>query len=170
MDFIKETDLPGVGKKFMIAPKDGGNIIIIVHDDGMREVYRIDEDAEDDVEHIMSLDDDEARKVAGILGGLAYAPKALEAMRVDLKELTIDWHKLRECELTDESKSIGELHVRKNTGVSIIAIIKKDRNSIVNPGPEAHIHVGDTIVLAGTREQINAFHRFIYNGEKNSGI
>jgi len=169
MDFIKETDLPGVGKKFVIAPKDGGKIIIIVHDDGLREIYHINEDAEDEVEHIISVDDAEARKIAGILGGLVYTPKAVETMRVDLKELTIDWHKLGACELT-ASKSIGELHVRKNTGVSIIGIIKKDRHSIVNPGPETHIHVGDTIVLAGTREQIMAFHKFIYNEEKHSGI
>ena len=164
MDFIKETDLPGVGKKFKIASKDGDEIIIIVHDDGVREIYHINEDSADDVEYIISFDDNEARKVAGILGGLSYTPKAVEAMRVDLKELTIDWHKFGKNEISD-SKSIGDLQVRKNTGVSIIAIIKKDRQSIVNPGPEVLIQVGDTLVLAGTREQIKAFHKFIYKEE-----
>ena len=162
MDFIKETDLPGIGKKFSVAAKDGGHIIIIVHDDGVREIYRYDETQDSEVEHIISLDDHEARKIAGILGGMTYVPKALESMKVDLKELTLDWHRLGECQLTCK-KSIGELGVRQTTGVSIIAIIKAQGENIVNPGPEVVLYPGDTIVLAGTREQIRNFHTLIQN-------
>ncbi|MDR1961537.1 MAG: cation:proton antiporter regulatory subunit [Gracilibacteraceae bacterium] len=158
MDFIKETDLPGIGRKFSASPADGGKIIIIVHDDGVREIYRHDgNDADGEVEHIVSFDDAEARKIAGILGGLAYTPKAMENMRVDLKGLAIDWYKL----ITPApfiGSSIGALGIRKNIGVSIIGIIRKDGGSLVNPGPEAVLRDGDTIVMAGTREQINAFH------------
>ncbi|MDR0434689.1 MAG: cation:proton antiporter regulatory subunit [Gracilibacteraceae bacterium] len=158
MDFIKETDLPGIGRKFSITPANGGKIIIIVHDDGVREIYRYDEtDADSEVEHIVSFDDPEARKIAGILGGLAYTPKALENMRVDLKGLAIDWYKLSPP-APFIGASIGELGIRKNIGVSIIGIIRTDGESVVSPGPDAVLKDGDTIVMAGTREQINAFH------------
>lgn len=161
MDLIKETDLPGIGKKFSVAAKDGSHIIIIVHDDGMRELYRYDETQDTEVEHIISLDDNEARKIAGILGGMTYVPRALESMKINLKELTIDWHKLGECQISQ--KSIGELGVRKNNGVSIIAIIQAQGENIVNPGPEVILCPGDTIVMAGTREQIRSFHKLISN-------
>ncbi|MDR1604423.1 MAG: cation:proton antiporter regulatory subunit [Gracilibacteraceae bacterium] len=158
MDFIKETDLPGIGHKFSVSPAGGGKIIIIVHDDGVREIYRYDENtADSEVEHIISLDDAEARKVAGILGGLTYTPKALETMRVDLKGLAIDWYKLA-APAPFIDASIGALGIRKNIGVSIIGIIRRDGGSLINPGPDAVLQDGDTIVMAGTREQINAFH------------
>jgi TrkA domain protein len=158
MDFIKETDLPGIGRKFSVAPANGGKIIIIVHDDGVREIYRYDEkDADSEVEYIVSFDDAEARKIAGILGGLAYTPKALENMRVDLKGLAIDWYKLS-APAPFVGASIGALGIRQNIGVSIIGLIRRDGGSLVNPGPEAVLQDGDTIVMAGTREQINAFH------------
>ncbi|MDR1070776.1 MAG: cation:proton antiporter regulatory subunit [Gracilibacteraceae bacterium] len=158
MDFIKETDLPGIGRKFSASPASGGKIIIIVHDDGVREIYRYDDsDADSEVEHIVSFDDSEARKIAGILGGLAYTPKALDNARVDLKGLAIDWYKLT-APAPFIGSSIGALGIRKNIGVSIIGIIRHDGGSLVNPGPEAVLQDGDTVVMAGTREQINAFH------------
>jgi TrkA domain protein len=157
MDLIKETDLPGIGKKFAVTPKKGGEIIIIVHDDGMREIYQYDED--DDARHIISFDDNEARKIGGILGGMAYTPRALETMQMSLSDLTIDWHKIA-ADAFIFGKTIGDLGIRKNTGVSIIAIIGKDGRSIVNPGPESALDTGDTLVLAGTREQIKSFKVF----------
>ncbi|MCL1852488.1 MAG: potassium:proton antiporter [Peptococcaceae bacterium] len=161
MDFIKETDLPGIGKKFSIAAKDGTQIIIIVHDDGTREIYHYDlEDEDGDVDHIITLDDNEARRVAGILGGMTYTPRALESMKVNLRELTIDWHKMEDCPVCD--KSIGELGLRENIGVCVIAIIKAHGGeNIINPGPNDFICQKDTVVLAGTREQIRNFHQLI---------
>lgn len=155
---IKETDLPGIGKKFAVTPKTGGEIIVIVHDDGMREIYRYDDN--DQAEHIISLNDDEARKIAGVLGGIAYTPKALETMELSLNDLAIEWYKLKP-DTPIHGKSIGEISVRKNTGASVIAIIGKDGHSTVNPGPEIRMNPGDTIVLAGTREQIKAFKAFV---------
>ncbi|MCL1790439.1 MAG: potassium:proton antiporter [Peptococcaceae bacterium] len=165
MDLIKETDLPGIGKKFSITAKDGTQIIIVVHDDGLREIYHYDmEDEDNEVDHIISLDDYEARRVAGILGGMTYAPRALESMKINLKELTIDWHKMEESTICD--KSIGDLGLRKNFGVSVIAIIKAHGGNIINPGPDDLICRKDTVVLAGTREQIRNFYKLAKSEEK----
>jgi TrkA domain protein len=153
-NLIKETNLPGIGKKFAVTPIAGGEIILIVHDNGTREIYRY--GADDNAEHIISFNDGEARKIAGILGGMAYAPKALENMELSLSDLTIEWHK-PEPDAPIYGKTIGDLGVRKNTGVHIIAIIDKDGRSTVNPGPDSSMNPGDTIVLAGTRDQIRAF-------------
>ncbi|MDR1206652.1 MAG: cation:proton antiporter regulatory subunit [Peptococcaceae bacterium] len=157
-NLVKETDLPGIGKKFAVTPITGGEIILIVHDNGLREIYRY--DADDNAKHIITLNDSEARKIAGILGGMAYTPKALENMELSLSDLTIEWHK-PEPNAPIYGKTIGDLGVRKNTGVNIIAIIGQDGRSTVNPGPDSSMNPGDTIVLAGTREQIKAFKTFV---------
>jgi TrkA domain protein len=156
--FIRESDLPGIGKKFAVTPKAGGEVILVVHDDGMREIYRY--DAHDNAEHVVSFNDSEARKIAGILGGMVYAPKALETIEFSLSDLSIEWHK-PEPNAPILGKTIGELGVRKNTGVNIIAIICKDGRSTISPGPESGVNLGDTIVLAGTRDQIKAFKNFV---------
>jgi TrkA domain protein len=156
--FIKETDLPGVGKKFAVTPKAGGEVVVIVHNGGTREIYRYDKN--DNAEHIVSLNDSEARKIAGILGGMAYAPTALDTAEMFLNDLMIEWYK-PDADSPIYGKTIGDMGVRKNTGVNIIAIIDKDGRSTVNPGPESSMNPGDTIVLAGVRGQIKAFRAFV---------
>jgi CPA2 family monovalent cation:H+ antiporter-2 len=52
-------------------------------------------------------------------------------------------------------KSIGELNVRKRTGATIIAVSRGD-DAEVNPNPEFHLRPGDSIVLLGSPEQIDA--------------
>jgi len=51
-------------------------------------------------------------------------------------------------------KTIGELKLRKKTGVTIIAITREGRTEI-NPGPETPIQAEDVLVLLGGEEQID---------------
>jgi CPA2 family monovalent cation:H+ antiporter-2 len=51
-------------------------------------------------------------------------------------------------------KTIGELRLRKKTGVSIIAITH-DGETEINPGPETTIHAEDVLVLLGEAKQID---------------
>ncbi|MDQ7056122.1 MAG: TrkA C-terminal domain-containing protein [Persephonella sp.] len=61
-------------------------------------------------------------------------------------------------EFSSFRKSIKESDIRKRSGVTVIAIIKKDR-TIVNPKPDEIISAGDTVVVVGTREQVENFVR-----------
>jgi monovalent cation:H+ antiporter-2, CPA2 family len=51
-------------------------------------------------------------------------------------------------------KTIGELGIRKRTGVSIIAITR-DGHTQINPGPEIKLQPDDMLVLLGGAEQID---------------
>ena len=51
-------------------------------------------------------------------------------------------------------KTIGELKLRKKTGVTIIAITR-DGHTEINPGPETRIQADDVLVLLGGEEQID---------------
>lgn len=151
MSVVRESDLIGIGKKFQIETEAGDNMVVVIHDDGRRELYRHDE--EDNETHcVMTLSDEESRQVAGIIGGLSYKPKALETIEVALDDLRIEWYKV-EASNDGVDKSIGELGVRQKTGASIIAAIK-DSETIINPGPEYVITQGATLVIAGKAKNI----------------
>jgi len=151
MSIVRESDLIGIGKKYQIETEAGDHMVVVIHDDGRRELYRYDQE-ECESKCVMTLSDEESRQVAGIIGGLSYKPKALETIEVALDDLSIEWIKVSK-DSPSLGKSIGELEVRKRTGASIIAAIKEG-DSIINPGPDYIMHADTTMVVAGKRNHI----------------
>jgi len=151
MSIVRESDLIGIGKKYQIETEAGDHMVVVIHDDGRRELYRYDQE-ESESKCVMTLSDEESRQVAGIIGGLSYKPKALETIEVALDDLSIEWIKVNKGS-PSIGKSIGEMEVRKRTGASIIAAIKEG-DSIINPGPDYVMSEDTTMVVAGKRSHI----------------
>lgn len=160
MSLIRETTLPGIGQKFEIKTRSGDKVVVIVHDDGRRELYHFNQNNPDDSIATISLDDNEARQISAIIGGMVYKPKALESMEVALDGLIIEWYKI-EPGCKGIGKTIGELEIRKKTGASIIAILGADHSKKINPGADQVIQSGMTLVVTGERSQIQAFKGLI---------
>src|SRR5690554_7062816 len=132
MSVVRESDLVGIGKKYEIDTEAGDQMVVVIHDDGRRELYRR-EDEDNETHCVMTLSDEESRQVAGIIGGLSYKPKALETIEVALDDLIIEWYKVEESGKSIH-KTIGDLEIRQRTGATIIAGISEgdtDRKSVV---------------------------------------
>lgn len=70
-------------------------------------------------------------------------------------DMFFEWYKI-EPGSHAIGKIIGELHIRKLTGGTIIAVIESDQKKIVNPGPETTINEGSTVVILGEKSQVKA--------------
>lgn len=161
---IREIDLPGIGKKFQLIARDGSKLVLVVHDDGRRECYHFDSAVAEESLSMVTLDDDEARLVAGILGGMTYKPKALETMEMALDELILEWYRV-DPDSGCVGRTIGELNVRQRCGVTIIALIEKHNAARhINPGPEVSLTADCTLVVAGERRQQKLFKSILKNG------
>lgn len=174
MSTIKEAELPGLGKKFEVSLDSGDRVVVVIHDEGAREVYHIPE-GEDDATSSVTMTDQEARQVGAIISGSFYQPRLLEKLRTAVADLHIEWLKVQENSRV-AGKSIGDLGLRKNHGIIVIAVIEdklkcRRAHTRINPGPSYVFTPGHTIVAAGTKENMDQFESMLQNdsdGEDDS--
>src|SRR5690348_18446749 len=94
MSNIHEAALPGIGRKFQIETANGDRLVIVIHDDGTRELYHFTRKHPDRVASVVTLADSEARQIAGIIGGLTYVPKALPPAEIVPDDLLLEWYSI----------------------------------------------------------------------------
>lgn len=150
---IRESELPGVGKKFEMITRNNDKVVIVIHDNGNRELYFFEEDDFEEYSATTTFDDAEARQVAAIIGGMTYKPKALETLELTFDELVIEWMKI-EKGAKGAGKTIGDLEIRSSFNVNMIAILRKNHQKIHSPGPETMLEEGDTVIISGERKNL----------------
>jgi TrkA domain protein len=160
---IKETYLPGVGRKFQIETLSGDRLVIVIHDDGKRELYHFTRKQMDRPASVVTLTDGEARQFAGIVGGLTYVPKALPSTEVVLDDLVLEWLTI-EPKAACGGKTIRDLQVRTQTGASIVSIIEPNRASRTNPEADTVLNEGATLIIAGDRHSLAKLKLLLIEG------
>lgn len=163
MSTIRESELPGIGHKFRMETRAGDELIVVVHGDGLRELYHARRDDPERCTLVAELDDVEARQIAGIIGGLNLRPRDLDAVEHALDELAVEWHRMRR-DSPVIGRTIGELDVRHRTGAAIVAVVGPGQTKNINPGPEQVLEADMTLVLLGERGQIHAVRRLLSGG------
>lgn len=143
---IKESDLPGVGKKFTLET-DNGEVIVILHNTGRREVFTR-ADPDEDSEKVLELTDKESRLFASVIEGAYFQPVAddpIEATLTDDDNL-IEWLTV-EKDSPLVGQTLAEADIRSEYGVSVIAV--QGEETVPNPEPDTVIGEGQTLVLIG---------------------
>lgn len=162
MTLIREAELPGLGKKYQLNLENGDQVVVIIHDDGTREIYHFAEDGDEPLSTVL-LSDQESRQLGSIIGGAFYQPRTLDRLDTAVSDLRIEWLKVR-GDSDIAGKSIGEMGLRKNHGIIIIAVMEDKgggrRETIhINPGPGYVFKPGHTVVAAGRIDKIRQFEK-----------
>lgn len=165
MPTISETFLPGVGRKFQVETISGDKLVIVIHDDGTRELYHFTRRNLDRPSSVLQLSDGEARQIAGIVGGLTYVPRSLPIAEIVLEDLVLEWFTI-EPGAACIGRTIRELQVRTRTGASIVSIIEPDQTKRTNPEAHTVLNVGATLIAAGDRKTITALKRLLIAGSE----
>jgi TrkA domain protein len=159
---LKETRLPGIGVKYGFRTSEGGRLAVVLHNDGVREIYVFRHEHADEPSAVIRLDDDEARQLGAVLGGAYERPKIVEDLELALGELLIEW-----VAVPDSSPLIGrtlaECGFRAKTGITVIAILREPE-PIAGAQPADVLERGDTLVTVGKLGQYPAFRKLLAEG------
>ncbi|MDT7921491.1 MAG: TrkA C-terminal domain-containing protein [Thermus sp.] len=153
---VEEVALPGVGRKFTITVQSGDRLVIVVHNSGKRELQYFEAGEDDEPRAALDLTDEEAREVGAILAGVLFHPEAVGDTQSKLGQKVIEWIKVLPGSRL-AGKRVGEIPLPP--GAHLLAVDRPGAPLVPNPGPEVVLEVGDTLVVAGTREAVEALKR-----------
>ncbi len=158
---IYEADVPGVGKRFEVELGDEERLVVIVHHDGKREIFRRDH-PDADAEKLFDITSQEARQVANVLQGADFQPLDLDAVDVPLGTAIMEW-----VEIPGDSPVAGETiedaELRQQTGATVAAI-QRDDETIGSPKPDTVLSAGDILIVIGSRAEQQALDDLLTTG------
>jgi len=144
---VREVTLPGVGKKYVMPLRAGGNVAIVVKPDGERQLFHF-LSGDDRPCDVVKLDRDEAQQVANLMGGAIVPGPDLEKLELALGDMELEW-----VELPEGAPGVGRtlegMALRRRTGASVVAVIRDD-DAIANPAIDMPFRQQDTLLLVGT--------------------
>ncbi len=160
---VRRAELPEVGTKYEFETKNGDKIAIVFLLTDKIQLYLLEKSCDEPC--VVNLTPEEARRLGSILFGAVFTyERAQEREAVDvsfsaLSDLRLSVHTYP-VGRNLAGKSIGELAIRKKTGVTVIAVSRGGEN-IVNPPPSFVFQEGDVLVAMGEWHQLRSFEKEI---------
>ncbi|GAA3955548.1 TrkA C-terminal domain-containing protein [Streptomyces marokkonensis] len=148
---LRATPLPGIGVQYDLVTREHRHLSVVAHRDGTRtvNVYRADDP--DSCAHSLRLAGPEAGALIDALkpshhsANLLYTTDlGLVAERIEVAA-TSRWN----------GRLLGETCMRTETGASIVAVLRR-AEAIPSPAPDFRLVGGDTLIVIGTREGVDA--------------
>lgn len=162
MPRVEERKLPGVGLCHEMETRRGLKLGVVTHKTGTRQLLAYEPDDPDTGHELFTVDEDEARTLAELLGGVSVTERLADVFRTSLQGVTIEWATVaRDWQIA--GRPMGDGRLRTRTGVSIIAIVRGEQ-TIPSPSPDDVIEADDTLVLVGTPEAVGSAQQILEHG------
>ncbi|MEX0762001.1 MAG: TrkA C-terminal domain-containing protein [Dehalococcoidia bacterium] len=161
MGAIEETDLAGIGTRYLIRTRSGENLIIVVHDAGPVEIYHATGN-DPEPAPVAHLNEEEARHLAAIIGRTIYRPEAIE--RLSRSGVRIVWHELQPGAFAI-GKTPDELQVPEKTGGTIISVVQRGGERNMDVSGDYVFQEGDQAAVAGSQKETQASIRLLDKGQ-----
>lgn len=146
---IEETQLPGVGVRYSFVTGDRVRVSVLHHRTGHRELFVSPPEDPDTAEQVLDLSTSEARTLAELMGG-SQVVADLDRLQHVVPGMALDWLEVEPASPA-AGRTIGQLEVRKSTGVTIVTVLR-DGEHEPSPGPDFGLEAGDTVVVVGPPE------------------
>ena len=156
-DQIREQELPGIGRRYSVQA-DGGELSVVIHHSGRRDVYLTDASSHMPPS-VATLSDGQARRLGAVLAGAYFQPTVSRKIEAVVGRLLIDWVTVT-ADSPGAGRSIADLQVRRQTRMTIVAILRGD-DVVVVPEPTEALRAGDRVVVVGRPEDLDGFMRHV---------
>jgi TrkA domain protein len=150
---VEETPLPGIGLRHEFTTAEGQRVGLVSHRSGRRDVLVYDARDPDAARQALTLTADEAEVIASLLGA-ARITRELIDLPEQVAGLVVEWLPLPPGS-PYAGRTLGDTRARTRTGASVVALV---RGGAVepSPGPEHDLLPGDTLVIVGTPQGVQA--------------
>ncbi|MFJ1567801.1 cation:proton antiporter regulatory subunit [Streptomyces erythrochromogenes] len=148
---MRTTPLPGIGVQYDLTTREHRNLSVIAHRDGTRTVSLYRADDPDACAESLHLTGPETASLIDALMPAHHSPNVLHTTDLGLVAERV--------ELSAHShwngRVLGETRMRTDTGVSVVAVLRR-AEARPSPAPDFRLAGGDTLILIGTREGVDA--------------
>ncbi|WP_107046888.1 cation:proton antiporter regulatory subunit [Streptomyces albus] len=148
---MSTTPLPGIGVQYDLTTREQRHLSVIANRDGTRSFNAYRSDDPDACALSLRLTGSEAALIADVLTPQDHSPSLLYTTDLGLVAERIPlggsshWN----------GRVLGDTCLRTETGVSIVAVLRRSE-AIPSPTPDFRLAGGDTLIVIGTREGVDA--------------
>ncbi|ADB34854.1 TrkA-C domain protein [Kribbella flavida DSM 17836] len=152
------TALPGIGTRYDLVTEGGRHVSVVVHEDGRRFLGFHDPEDDDNCQNSVPLDPAEAAALA-----LLLVPTPGDPLSTDL-EIDLVTEQIPVTSGSPYSgRTLADTQARTRTGASVVAVLRRT-GATPSPKPDFRFATGDTLVVVGTREGVDAVADLISGG------
>ncbi|MEU1277376.1 TrkA C-terminal domain-containing protein [Streptomyces sp. NPDC005805] len=156
--YTRRTSLPGVGVRYDLETDAGQHLSVVVRPDGRRILAFHDPEDDDNCKDAAALAPHESTALAKLL---TPDPVAHIHQHVEIDLVT------EHIEITKRSpyagRTLASTQARTRTGASVVAVLRRTA-AVPSPTPDFRFAIGDTLVVVGTREGVDAVAELITGG------
>lgn len=148
---LRTTPLPGIGVQYDLVTREQRHLSVVAHRDGSRTVAVYQADDPDSCAQSLRLTGAEAASLIDALMPSHHSPSLLYTSDLGLVAERIEiagasrWN----------GRLLGDTRMRTETGASIVAVLRR-AEAIPSPTPDFRLAGGDTLIVIGTREGVDA--------------
>ncbi|MFF5970522.1 cation:proton antiporter regulatory subunit [Streptomyces sp. NPDC012769] len=148
---MSRTPLPGIGVRYDLTTREDRRISVVASRDGTRVLNAYRRDDPDECSLSVRLTAGESEALIDALMPSHHSPSLLSTTDLGLVAERIELSSVSHW----NGRHLGETRMRTRTGVSIVAVLRR-ADAIPSPGPDFRLAGGDTLIVIGTREGVDA--------------
>jgi TrkA domain protein len=157
---IIEHDMPGIGRSYEMETIDGNRVVIVLHHSGRRDIYVDSPERSPDEPALVSLTDDQARRIGSIIAGTFFKPAVVAEVESLIGGLLIEWLTVRTAS-PGANRSIADLAIRHRTRMTVAALVRADGSQVIAPLPEEVLRPGDQVIVIGRPQDLPALTELV---------